>query len=298
MAEGLLPPGARASTVLTNAGTLRVLIGGEDRPGTPAVLIHGSGLDSAGISWFQVFAPLAAHRPVYALDLPGFGGSIGVEPVGGPRALAAVVADAMSRLGIGPAVIVGVFMGGDVALNLALDHAATVTGLLLIAPGGLAPSLGKPWKQRGSWWVAQWPDRILLPLTRVGNRFVATMMKSIVKDPAALAPAVVAEIKRLSRHPRAHLGYLRYNQATVGRNGMRNDVSDRVAEIAVPTLFFHGTDDPLVDPDDSRRAVARMPHARLVEVPGAGHWAQFDAPEAFWAAADAFLADLDAGAAS
>lgn len=295
----LTPPGAERRTVATSAGDLGLLHAGAPTPGRlPAVLIHGGGTDSASISWYRLVEPLSAEREVWAVDLPGFGTSMGLDPVGGPTAMADVLAEALSRLGVGPAAMFGVSMGGDVALNLALRHGDAVAGLVLIAPGGLTASVGSRFAQRAAWRVAQLPDSVLLPAGRFANRFVRAAVRAVVADPGALPPEVVAEFARLARHPRGVLGYARYNQAALGRDGMLNDLTCSVYAITVPTVFFHGSDDPLVDPEGSRRAASRMAHARLVSVPGCGHWAQLEAHERFLAEMERFLPILDAGTAS
>lgn len=289
----LIPPTAVERSVQTSVGRLRVLHAGPPAVGrAPLVLVHGGGTDSAAISWYRLFAPLSAEREVWALDLPGFGGSMDVPPVGGPVDLAAVVAETMELLGTGPAVVFGVSMGGDVALNLALRHAELVTALVLIAPGGLVPQWGNRATQFLAWSASRAPDWLLLPAGRFANRFVGTALRAVVADPARLPPAAVAEFKMLARDPRGVLGYGRYNQATLGPRGMRNDLSERVDAITVPTLFFHGEDDPLVDPNGSQRAAERMSDARLVLVPDCGHWAQLEAHDRFLAEVEPFLANL------
>ena len=50
-----------------------------------------------------------------------------------------------------------------------------------------------------------------------------------------------------------------------------HSVVDRGAEVAVPWLLVHGTQDDVVPLQDSRDIAARAPRARLVELPGAGH---------------------------
>ncbi|MFC4560571.1 alpha/beta fold hydrolase [Nocardiopsis mangrovi] len=295
----LVPPGAEQRHVETPSGRLRVLHAGPGAAGLPpAVLVHGGGSDNAAISWYRLIEPLSREREVWALDLPGFGGSMEAAPAGGPRELAAVLSGALDALATGRAVVFGVSMGGDVALNLALDHARHVAGLVLIAPGGLVPVFRNRTAHFWAWLSAQSPDRILLPASRVANRFVRSALRAIVADPAALPPQVVEEFAREARDPRGGLAYGRYNQATLGRHRMLNDLTGRVHEIRAPTLFFHGADDPIVDPEGSRRAAARMPRARLVVAPGCGHWAQLEAHERFLAEAEAFLTGLDAGPAA
>ncbi|WP_081684160.1 alpha/beta fold hydrolase [Granulicoccus phenolivorans] len=290
----LIPPGAEVRGVPTPRGTLAALHAGT--PGTsttPVLLIHGGGSDSSTISWYHLFAPLGPDREVWAIDLPGFGGSIDVPPVGGPEAMADLLAAAAHHLGIGPAVVVGVSMGGDVALQLALDHPGLVRGLVLISPGGLTSRLGGRLAHSAVWTLTLLPDRVLVPLARFANRFAGTAMKSLVSDPATLPAAVVDEFVRLARDPRGSMGYGRYNQATVGRRGMRNDKTPLLHRIGVPTLLFHGQADRAVNPEHSRRAAQRLPDARLVEVPDCGHWGQLDRPDLFLDLLQDFLGEID-----
>ncbi|MDO5630058.1 MAG: alpha/beta fold hydrolase [Mobilicoccus sp.] len=290
MSPRLVPPGADVRHVDVPVGRLRVLHAGAATERDPVVLVHGGGSDNAGISWHDLLAPLGADREVWAPDLPGFGGSVDVEPVGGPEAMAEVVRSVMDAVGVPRAVVMGVSMGGDVALNLALHHPGRVSGLVLIAPGGLASMLRNRPAQAAAWAVAQLPDRVMLPATRLLNRLSSTALRAMVADPARLPPAVVEEFLTESRHPRGSRGYLRYNQATLGRDGMRNDLMPRVHEITAPTLFVHGEDDPLVSPLDSARAAQRMHGARLVLVPNCGHWAQLEAHDEVFAEIRGFLA--------
>lgn len=120
--DGLLvPPGAAVESVAASAGQLTVLHAEARNDaaarGTvpPVLLVHGGGADSSSISWYHLFEPLGRVREVWAIDMPGFGGSMDVEPVGGPDSMADLIAEVAKRLGIGPAVVVGVSMGGDVA---------------------------------------------------------------------------------------------------------------------------------------------------------------------------------------
>lgn len=294
--SALLPPGAGVRWLDTSFGPLRVLHAGSPVPNrVPAMLIHGGSVDNSAISWYPFFEQLSADHEVWAVDLPGFGGSIDAAPVGGPGAMAGVVSEVIGLLDVSSAAVVGVSMGGDVALNLALAYPKEVAALVLISPGGLVPVLRNPAVQFAAWALAQLPDPILLPLARTANRFVDRALAAIVKDPSTLPPEVVAEFVREARHPRGAVGYARYNQATLGRSRMQNDLTGKVHQIVAPTLFFHGEDDPLVDPAGSRRAAERMSRARLVSVRDCGHWGQLEQPDRFLAEVRAFLDGIDGG---
>jgi pimeloyl-ACP methyl ester carboxylesterase len=186
-------------------------------------------------------------------------------------------------------------MGGEVALQVALRHPSLVEALVLIAPGGLVPVLRNRVVQLAAWLAAQLPDRVLVPLARLANTQVEAALKAMVHDPSRLPTEVVAEFRREAGRPRAGLGYARYNQASLGPWTMRNNLLPVVHRATVPTLFFHGENDPLVDPEGSRRASRLMPDARLVLVPECGHWAQLESRDRFLAEVRRFLDDRGSG---
>ncbi|WP_114561210.1 alpha/beta fold hydrolase [Desertihabitans aurantiacus] len=288
----LLPAGVVAEIVPLDGGRVRTLRAGRPGSGVPVVLVHGGGSDNAAISWYRALPALAADREVLALDLPGFGGTEGIAPLGRPEAMADLVARWMAALGVPRAVVCGVSMGGDVVLNLALRHPDLVHGLVLVAPGGLVDRLGSPLAQRAAWLATRLPDPVLLPLVRLANRFTRTALRATVHDPATLPPEVVEEFVREARAPGGSVGYARYNQATVGPTAMTNSLLRSVHRIGSPALLVHGDRDPLVPLAGSRAAAAAMPGARLVVLPGVGHWAQLEASDRFLAEMRAFLVDL------
>lgn len=294
MATPLVPAGAREDFVNVH-GRLRILRAGAGQDGAvPALLVHGGGYDNSAISWFHLFDALGPERQVVAIDLPGFGGSIEAQPVGGPARMAEVIADVMDALGMTSAVVFGCSMGGDVALHLALARPARVAGLVLVGPGGLTPVVKNRLTHTLAWAVTRLPDSLFLPVTRLANRFADAALQRFVHDRDATPDRVLSEFIAEAKHPRAGVAYGRYNQATIGRTGMRNDVTRHLGHITVPTLIVHGAEDVLVDTADSRRAAELMPDATLVIVPGCGHWAQLERPQIFLQESRSLLARVDA----
>ncbi|MFW5416995.1 alpha/beta fold hydrolase [Nocardiopsis sp. CNT-189] len=288
----LVPPGARPETAALDGGRVRVLRSPAES-GPAVLLLHGGGCDNASISWYRVFEPLGTAFRLIAPDLPGSGSTSGIAPLGGPAPMADFTARLMTVLGEERAVVAGVSMGGDVALNLALRHPDRVRALIPIAPAGLSAGLSRPWMQAALWALLRLPDPVLLPAARLAGRFTGTALRRVLHDPSVLPPEAAAEFRRESTRPGGQLGYLRYGQAIVGRRWMRNDVLPEVHRIRVPTLFFHGDLDPLIPPRDSRLAAARMPGARVVLASRCGHWAQLEAHDRFLTEVRGFLAGLD-----
>ncbi|MCX4782311.1 alpha/beta fold hydrolase [Streptomyces sp. NBC_01264] len=96
--------------------------------GPPLVLLHGSVHDSR--LWDRVFATLARHRTVVRYDARGHGRS---TPPTGPFRYEDDLLAVLDRFDFRTAGLVGLSMGGEVALDFALEHPERVRSLTLIA---------------------------------------------------------------------------------------------------------------------------------------------------------------------
>jgi len=101
------------------------------------ILIHGFGGDLD--NWLFNIDALAEAATVYAIDLPGHGGS--GKQLADPKlaALTAAVSSFMDKAGIGSAHLVGHSLGGAIAMQMAIDHPAKVKSMTLICSAGLGP---------------------------------------------------------------------------------------------------------------------------------------------------------------
>jgi len=273
---------------------MRVLRGVDEGAGVPVLLVHGGGYDASGISWFRLVEPLALDRAVVAPDLPGFGGTQGIEAIGSADALADLLASLLDALEMPAAVVVGVSMGGDVALRLALRHPERVAALVAIAPGGLVERVGSAPLHALAWAGTRLPDALLRPLAALAGRGARATVRGFVRDPSVLPPEVVDAFAAEGSAPGSGLAYGAYNRWAIARVGMPHHLRDRVARIAAPTLLLHGTADPMVPIEGSRLAAERIPNATLVELEGVGHWAQLEAHERVLAELRGVLAAADA----
>jgi pimeloyl-ACP methyl ester carboxylesterase len=72
----------------------------------------------------------------------------------------------------------------------------------------------------------------------------------------------------------------------------RPDSTPLLPQIAVPTLVITGAEDQMIPVEESHRMAGAIPGAKLVIVPGAGHLANLEQPDAFNAALIEFLNTL------
>lgn len=105
--------------------TTRYLTAGEDREGPPLLLLHGVG-DNA-LDWQWVMPHLARTHRVYALDLPGSGGSAKPAADYSPAFFTRFVAAFLDSLGLERVAVVGNSLGGLLGLRLALSKPEHVT---------------------------------------------------------------------------------------------------------------------------------------------------------------------------
>lgn len=248
------------------------------RGGTSVVLLHGLG--SCGDDWpFQLSALTPFYR-VITLDLPGHGRSD--LPPGRLSAtrLAQAVIEVLDALGENRVHLVGLSLGGMVALQTALDWQDRLRSLVLVntfarleVPAGhlgnrvvrLALLVAGPMS-----WTGQWVAHGLFPRSGQG-------------------PLREAAAQRIASNPRG--AYLR----TVGAI-LRFDVRHRLAEIRVPTLVVAGSGDRTVRLSAKREIARSIAGARLELIEGSGHATPLDAPVAFNALLIRFLEEVEAGA--
>src|SRR5215469_4177457 len=100
--------------------------------GPPVLLLHGAGLDAAGLSLGSAMAALADTCRVFAPDLPGFGESDPMPAGWGFAEHSAFLAPLLAALGLSRVALVGVSMGGGIALGFALQAPEQIERLVLI----------------------------------------------------------------------------------------------------------------------------------------------------------------------
>lgn len=228
----------------------------------PIVLIHRT---SASLhTWEGWVAALTGTRRVIRMDLPAFGltGPAADSDYSIERYVAFVLA-LMDRLGVRQAVLGGNSLGGEIAWNVALSAPARVTRLILVDAAGYplrAQSVPLGFRLARMPWVNRMMPN-LLP-----RALIEASVRNVFGDPGRVTPALVDRYYELTLREgnRAALP-LRFAHIR------RDDPSERLRGIAVPTLILWGGRDRLIPSADGAAFAAAIAGSRLVVFDDLGH---------------------------
>jgi pyruvate dehydrogenase E2 component (dihydrolipoamide acetyltransferase) len=243
--------GPAAETITVEGRNIRYVRLGDGE--TAVVLIHGFGGDLT--SWlFNQEAIAAAGRSVYALDLPGHGGSSKEVGAGSLDELAATVGGALEALGLDRAHLVGHSLGGAVAAVVAAGQPGRAASLTLIASVGLGPEINGDFLQG---FVEAESRRELKPV-----------LELLFSDPAVVTRDLTEEVLRTKRIDGVAEALEAISQSCFPDGRQAVSITDRLAGLDLPILAIWGAEDRVIPPE---HAGALPAGARVETLDGAGH---------------------------
>lgn len=247
--------------------------------GSPLVFVHGFPLEHG--MWQAQLDEFQHGYQVIAPDLRGFGKSDGTRELCTMADFADDLVHLLDAMNISePVTLCGLSMGGYIAWQFALKHRSRLQRLVLCDTRARNDDAEGQQRRRD---LAR---RVLLE----GTSFLARDMPDKLYSPLTLqsAPELVEQTRRviLQTDPRAVAA------ASLGM-AERPDVTSLLSQIDVPTLVVCGTDDAIVSPEEMRSFAEALPHAEFEVIPGAGHMAPQEHPQAFNARLRDFLAATD-----
>jgi pimeloyl-ACP methyl ester carboxylesterase len=242
----------------------------EKGTGTPLILVHGS--TSSTYSWKDVFEPLTKSYRVIAVDLKGFGFSAKPDGDYTRRAQAVLVAHLLDYLKIEKAWLAGNSMGGEVALNFALQNPQRIAGLILIDSGGVKVQGGASLAPT----YAQTPfiGPLLIALALTSDKLVRQgLEKSFYDDTKVTAERVAAYYRPLKTRGGQLAAFRTRTQS--GQFPIERDLE----KINSPALLIWGAEDELIPIAAGRRMNSLIKGSKLVILERCGHVPQEEMPE-------------------
>ncbi len=242
--------------------------------GTAVILIHGFGTST--FLWRNVAPAISdAGHTAYAIDLFGHGESDRpFDADFGIAAQAEYLDAAMTALRVARGIIVGIDIGGDVALRLAATRPERVEKLVLINTPAFDEIPGRDitQMQRSTAKFAFRTTRGILGAAPL----IEGVLKGSVSDPETQMP-----VKLIARYLAPFVGKDGVSHLLTLASSITEDDMEEVdlKTIHVPALIVWGEADQWLDPKLPDRLVNALPDGRLVRLAGVGRLVPEENPE-------------------
>ena len=245
-----------------------------ERTAPPVVLLHG--ITGHARTWDEEAAALASQYRVLALDQRGHGDSD--PPPDTDYTIATLAGDLAAfadALRLDSFALVGLSLGGRVAIQYAATHPARVSRLMIVDIG---PDIALGGRARVGAMMAGAPERFatideVLAYQRAANpRYTEALLRARVHHGVRALPDGGFTWK----YDRALRDLMRS-----GRFADPIDLWPAWRALACPTVIVRGVESDILTADMAAKMIEAQPTARLVDVANAGHTVPGDQPDVF-----------------
>jgi proline iminopeptidase len=264
------------------------------------IAIHGGpGVDLESIA--GDFVPLAEHHVVIFYDQRGTGRSTlpaDTTRLGADQQIADL--DAVRRhFGLARVTLIAHSYGPLLAATYALAHPSSVRRMVFFGP--VPPRRGDFWTRLGKTMASRLDSTQQADLAAANRRLAdssadarqacrdlwAIALRPRLAEPDRTLPLIRSDL--CASDPAG----IRYGLTVTNRVVMASygdwDLRSRLRGLSVPVLVVHGEQDA-IPMDLVEEWTTSLPHAQLLRVPGAGHFAYVEQPTIVWPAVERFLA--------
>ena len=243
-----LPPAVDAelsSLSSAAAGALNVYVD-QSVHGRPLLLIHSVNAAASAYEMRPIFEHYRGQRPVYALDLPGYGFSERSDLARTPEAYAGAIVDVLANLIGEPADVIALSLGSEFAARAALQRPDLFHSLTLISPSGFnASGTGRATQQA----VEQ--DRTESTYRALANPLWGKALFDLIATRRSIEfflkqsfvglvpPALIDYAYATAHQPGAHYAPLRFISGQLFTRNARQELYER---LALPVLVVYDRD--------------------------------------------------------
>jgi 3-oxoadipate enol-lactonase len=238
--------------------------------GPALTLIHAGIADSR--MWDDQFAVFARQFRVVRYDLRGFGQS---EMPPGPYTMRDDLRALLRALGIARTHLIGVSMGGSIALDFTLDFPDLVSSLVLVAAG---ISGRKPSDFLREQWAALEEVMARGDLDAVNELELRLWVDGAGRTPEQVNPGVRERVRVMNAGILANEARNEEGQSV---RPLDPPALGRLGEVAAPTLVIAGARDVSDILENADLLAATIPDVRKVVLPDVAHLPPLEAPAEF-----------------
>jgi len=226
--------------------------------GVAVIFIHGFGGDCD--NWLFNVDEISTEAPVYALDLPGHGGSTKTIVNPTVEVMVNALVQLMDHLSLDRAHLVGHSMGGLIAGQTAVNHKDRVASLTLICAAGLGADIN-----------SEYIDGFVSAASR---KELKPKLKCLFADDDLVSRAMVDDLLKYKRLDgvQAFLEDLKKNLFSGGKQ--TTSIADDLAILNVPALVIWGSEDAVIP----KAHATAIDGARVEVIPDTGHMVMLENP--------------------
>ncbi len=251
--------------ISVNGIAIEAKLDGEAAGDKPWIVLSNS-LGATFEMWDQQIETLTRTHRVLRHNMRGHGQS---DAPASPYAMTDLAADLlglMDHFGIAHADLLGLSLGGVLALDIGLNHPERVGRIICCdARADAAPAFLESWDSRIALVAAQGMEPVV----------AGTVERWLTPAFRAAHPAETAATAAMLRatHPEGYMGCARALQT--------HGVMARLGSLTRPVLYVVGAEDAAAPPEVMRAMAAATPQAEFIEIPAAAHVPAIDAAAAF-----------------
>ncbi|MFW6120468.1 MAG: alpha/beta fold hydrolase [Petrotogales bacterium] len=228
------------------------------------VLVHG--FLGSSYDYSRIIPSLAERYHIIAPDLIGFGFSTkNIKLDYSKKSLSEFVYLTLKELGIEKFNILGHSMGGEVAINLVLNHPKSVNKLILIDSGGYIQN-----------------ERRLLSNEFIGSLYLRTVFQNYLLQRSIFKLAFYdRESVEISDFKPAYSLVYNIPSKTLYKFNSDDDsgsIANEIKTIKTPTLIIWGDKDQLIDIEHAKRFNKALLGSQLVIIKNSGHIPYIEKP--------------------
>ena len=255
--------------------------------GASILMLHGAMYDESRFIWDSLFPALSERYHVFALDCPRHGGSRPWDGVLDGAKLMEILAGAVQQLSLERFSIVGLSMGGGLAIEYASLHPEQMETMVLFEPGGLGEHVDL---QLFTWLYIHTPGMLRM-LSRRYVKCTDTEIKKLLltiftKGTKPANPNRLTAILKDEIHGKfscCERDMDDWQISAIAPFRLKWNLLEQVRSINCPTLWLRGAKSKLVKQSEMERAVAlartQGAQAELKVIANAGHILPLEQPE-------------------
>lgn len=252
-----------------------------DKNYPPVILLHGAMYDEARLIWYHLAQHLSKFRRVIAIDFPRHGGSRPWTGTVDQNCLNQILEEVIHEFALPPLPLIGLSMGGGVAIGFTLKNPDRVTGLVLMGPGGLGDKM--PY-QFLSWAFTKVPGTLV---TRYYSKLSPEKMRKTMASLFAegentrnfdnLIALFAEEAQRKWKYRENSLDD--WQLELMAPFKLKINFIPELHRLTQPVLWIRGENDHLISQRDMEEAVKRTPKGKLIVIENAGHLLPLEQPD-------------------